>query len=96
MRMTKMTAKEARKIILSDFQLGTVNTAEAMVAAVNALENQIPKTIAKDYQKRPCCPSCGCYLFAIVFENYCHNCGQALDWHERTPEFLSKELRMKE
>lgn len=91
-----MTAKEARKIILSDFQLGTVNTAEAMVAAVNALEKQIPKGISRDNQKRPCCPSCSCFLFAIMYDNFCHNCGQALDWHEETPEFLLKELRIKE
>lgn len=41
--------------------------------AIEALEKQIPKK----KKKRNECPECG---YSYAFEEYCPNCGQAIDW----------------
>lgn len=63
---------------------------EALDAAIQALEKQIPKKVAKQQWMETKC-SCG-YVFSkdhgdgyysIPYENrtkYCPNCGQRLDW----------------
>lgn len=50
---------------------------------IEALEKQIPKKV-KNVIKRPngkygYCPVCN---HALLKENYCHRCGNALDWGE--------------
>ena len=45
----------------------------ALDMAIEALEKQIPKK----KKKRNECPECG---YSYAFEEYCPNCGQAIDW----------------
>ena len=45
----------------------------ALDMALEALEKQIPKK----KKKRNECPECG---YSYAFEEYCPNCGQALEW----------------
>lgn len=49
----------------------------ALDMAVEALEKQIPKK----KKKRNECPECG---YSYAFEEYCPNCGQAIDWSDET------------
>ena len=57
---------------------------ECYRSIVNALEKQIPKKPHEIYEKlniKWC--KCGCYLGELKNEqNYCKNCGQALDWSD--------------
>lgn len=54
---------------------------------LSALEKQILKKPYKDQYDFWCCPCCNESDYAIMYDsniadayNYCHNCGQALDW----------------
>ena len=56
-----------------------MNYAIAFETAISALEKQIPKklpVIDELYH----CPSCGGMAAIMQGDNYCFNCGQALDW----------------
>ena len=57
--------------------------AEAIDVAIKALEKQIPKKP----KERDCigfntlaCP--GCEMALYLYEPYCDNCGQAIDWSD--------------
>ena len=70
-------------------------SAEEMKVAIEALEKQIPKKLKVTECGRFgfwfICPNCGGNI-AMVWDsvwkkgyympNYCHNCGQALDWSD--------------
>lgn len=83
-----MTLEEAIKTIqvaVSEVEWNyPMNYAIAFETAINALEKQIPKKPHKNYEKlnvKWC--ECGSYLGELKNEqNYCKNCGQALDWRE--------------
>lgn len=47
----------------------------ALDMSIEALEKQIPKK----KRKRNECPECG---YSYAFEEYCPNCGQALEWED--------------
>lgn len=56
---------------------------KSLVVAINALEKQIPKKP----KERDCigfntlvCPECKKELY--LYEPYCDNCGQAIDWSD--------------
>lgn len=63
-------------------------SAEEMKVAIEALEKQIPKKLIEKevigvsmsgYKYKGQCPKCS--LTVSQFSgNYCHHCGQALDW----------------
>lgn len=63
---------------------------QAKEVAIKALEKQIPKKvnarkIMKDFHDKPYaikgdCPSCGMVGLLSVNTDYCHCCGQKLDW----------------
>lgn len=46
---------------------------------VEALEKQIPKKLTVS-EEIYCCPRCGENAAILQGDNYCFNCGQALDW----------------
>ena len=81
-----MTESEAIKILQRDLQIQLENKAlpdgiEAIQIAIQALEKQIPKNA----KERDCigfntlvCPVCKMALY--LYEPYCDNCGQKLDW----------------
>ena len=83
-----MTPEEAIKTIQVAVTavkwLYPMNYSEAFETAIEALEKQIPKKPHKNYEKlsvKWC--ECGYYLGELKNEqNYCKNCGQALDWSE--------------
>lgn len=58
---------------------------EAYQAAIEALEKQIPKKVKnleRAVDKYGDCPLCGTSYQLMIDEtiDYCHNCGQRLDW----------------
>ncbi len=63
---------------------------EALGVAVEALEKQIPKKgimIGDNYSSVLSCPKCrkpitNVWNIAKYEPNYCHYCGQALDWSD--------------
>ena len=83
-----MTESEAKVILERDLNCMKQNKAlpdsiESMEIAINALEKQI----AKKPKERDCigfntlvCPVCKDVLY--LFEPYCDNCGQKLDWSD--------------
>lgn len=83
-----MTEIEAKSILERDLNCLKQNKAlpdsiEAMEIAIKALEKQI----AKKHKERDCigfntlvCPVCKDPLY--LFEPYCDNCGQKLDWSD--------------
>lgn len=54
---------------------------EALGVAVEALEKQIPKKLTVS-EEIYCCPRCGENAAILQGDNYCFNCGQALDWSD--------------
>ena len=84
-----MTEIEAKTIIERDLNCLKQNKAlpdsiEAMEIAINALEKQI----TKKPKERDCigfntlvCPVCKGALY--LYEPYCDNCGQAIDWSDK-------------
>ena len=83
-----MTESEAKTIIERDLNCLKQNKAlpdsiESMEMAINALEKQIPNKP----KERDCigfntlvCPVCKGALY--LYEPYCDNCGQAIDWSD--------------
>lgn len=80
-----MTESEAKVILESEYKFhGECSVfGEALTMAINALEKQI----AKKHKERDCigfntlvCPVCKDPLY--LFEPYCDNCGQKLDWSD--------------
>lgn len=63
---------------------------EAVKAAIEALERQIPKkpmnVMRNHYENlawdKGDCPCCGSKNTSDLAINYCRSCGQALDWQE--------------
>ncbi|MBO5208052.1 MAG: hypothetical protein J6B68_01770 [Lachnospiraceae bacterium] len=55
---------------------------EACDTAISALEKQIPKkpTVTKYYYF---CPECGTRRSIKQKHNFCHDCGQAIDWSDK-------------
>jgi hypothetical protein len=58
-----MSYEEARRIILTDFEIGTAKTADALCKAVDALAKQIPMKPIEEKNLYPpeqfACPVCG-------------------------------------
>ena len=81
-----MTDIEAKAIIERDLNCLKQNKAlpdsiESMEIAINALEKQIPKKPKEKYCigfNTLVCPECKMELY--LYEPYCDNCGQAIDW----------------
>ena len=83
-----MTESEAKTIIERDLNCMKQNNAlpdsiESMEIAINALEKQI----SKKHKERDCigfntlvCHLCKGALY--LYEPYCDNCGQAIDWSD--------------
>ena len=80
-----MTESEAIKELQDNMDLpfGVTVSDEASRMAINALEKQI----AKKPKERDCigyntlvCPVCKDVLY--LYEPYCDNCGQAIDWSD--------------
>lgn len=93
-----MTIQEALEIIKNEmpYESGVINKALSMIE--NAVEKQIPKKpIVKSYfchyvnYQDFLCPYCRNHIILKVDGNfiagkkqqYCDNCGQALDWSEQ-------------
>ena len=81
-----MTESEAKTILERDLNCLKQNKAlpdsiQAMDMAINALEKQIPKK-PKEIDcigfNTLVCPECKMALY--LYEPYCDNCGQAIDW----------------
>lgn len=54
---------------------------QALYMAINALEKQIPKKLPI-VEELYHCPNCGEKDAVLQGDNYCFNCGQALDWSD--------------
>lgn len=87
-----MTNKEVRNNFVQNLaENAYINmcSVEEMNIAIKALEKQIPKKPKVNYPALfcPCCKSYliaridGCFIVGTE-QNYCHNCGQALDWED--------------
>lgn len=93
-----MTIQEALEIIKNEmpYESGVINKALSMIE--NAVEKQIPKKpIVKSYfchyvnYQDFLCPYCRNHIILKIDGNfiagkkqqYCDNCGQALDWSEQ-------------
>lgn len=81
--MTEMEAIKQFKerIDIPDYKEQIHEYYEAMEMAINALEKKIPKK----HKEKDCigfntlaCPECKMALY--LYEPYCDNCGQAIDW----------------
>lgn len=62
---------------------------QAIKLAKECIEKQIPKNPTKDEYGYYVCSFCGADDYALMHDsiiankyNFCHNCGQALDWSE--------------
>ena len=79
-----MTNEKAIEILREEYLGDSENMKIAKRIAISALEKQIPKKPHKNYEKlniKWC--KCGCYLGELKNEqNYCKNCGQAIDWSD--------------
>lgn len=85
-----MNAQEALEIITNAIQTYgmTAEQDEALAIAQKALEKQMPKKgfmIGDDYSSVLSCPNCRKPIVNVwnrseYKPNYCHYCGQALDW----------------
>ena len=68
---------------------GREKDAEKAQIIIDALEKQIPKKPRKDEYGYYVCSCCGADEYALMHDsniankyNFCHNCGQKLDWSE--------------
>lgn len=85
-----MNKETARRFILDNYFDGMNNVKAvvgrdeetmAMKLAVEALEKQIPRKLPVDNELYHC-PGCGEKDAIMQGDNYCFNCGQALDWSD--------------
>lgn len=78
-----MNAQEALEIIRyevdEECHCGYIEN-ELRIAMI-ALEKQIPKKLTVS-EEIYCCPICGENAAILQGDNYCFNCGQALDWSD--------------
>lgn len=79
-----MTYEEAIRVIESNRPTsGYTMLCEALDIAKEAIEKQIPK---KPVEEATMCPNCGGNIINQADNdynfNYCHYCGQKLDWNE--------------
>ena len=88
-----MTPQEALNLLnnveFAEKYQGKDEYTDMLLMCKSALEKQIPKKPYKDQYDFWCCPCCNESEYAIMYDsniadayNYCHNCGQALDWSE--------------
>lgn len=87
-----MNVQEALEIITNAIQSDgmTAPQDKALAIAQKALEKQIPKKgimIGDNYSSVLSCPNCRKHIvnvwnIAKYEPNYCHYCGQALDWSD--------------
>lgn len=87
-----MNAQEALEIITNAIQMDSMTAEQdkALDIAQKALEKQIPKKgimIGDNYSSVLSCPNCrkpivNVWNIAKYEPNYCHYCGQALDWSD--------------
>lgn len=77
------TAEQARND-LERLLLRDERPANKVIAlACKALEKQIPQTLLLfSDEEICCCPRCGENAAILQGDNYCFNCGQALDWSD--------------
>lgn len=81
-----MNALSALDILKHPQSVDESDIKEAIQCAISALEKQIPKkpildTIFPSGVRWYLCPVCK-HNNIEKNDNYCHNCGQALDWSE--------------
>ena len=77
--------KERRDIHFHN-ELNAIYITEALDMAIEALEKQIPKKpISNSHDmfgiKCCICPVCHCHVYSTS-NDFCHRCGQALDWSD--------------
>ena len=88
-----MTNEEAKEYILANWFDGDKNVKSVvygdkeyltMKLAVEAVEKQIPKKPKKYPLADGQCPCCNSVFYSDwkPTENYCHNCGQEIDWSD--------------
>lgn len=87
-----MNVQEALEIITNAIQSDNMTAPQdkALAIAQKALEKQIPKKgimIGDNYSSVLSCPNCrkpivNVWNIAKYEPNYCHYCGQALDWSD--------------
>lgn len=84
-----MTNKEVKNNFVQDLaENAYINmcSVEEMNIAIEALEKQIPCKLAPKSSKKaelPVCGKCNGIMDLMQGElNYCHNCGQKIDWSE--------------
>lgn len=87
-----MNVQEALEIITNAIQSDNMTASQdkALAIAQKVLEKQIPKKgimIGDNYSSVLSCPNCrkpivNVWNIAKYEPNYCHYCGQALDWSD--------------
>lgn len=86
-----MNAQESHDFLLKKFDKSCRNYLfqnadkiefeQALYDGAEALEKQIPKKLTVS-EEIYCCPRCGENAAILQGDNYCFNCGQALDWSD--------------
>ena len=87
-----MNALSARDILLHPTDNDASDVTEALVTAIMALDKQIPEKPLRGFDSGKFidgrCPNCGHRqpkgdrAWKMVFNKYCRDCGQALDWSD--------------
>lgn len=96
MKRSKIKILEAienlKYLISDDCTDNPINFIEEIEMAINALEKQVPKRPIEDnyYNEPAVCPNCGGNIanqcdYDYQFQ-YCHYCGQKLDWRDHSIE----------
>ena len=77
--MTEQKEQEAIKYIVKYVKEHDTISDDVKDIAIEALEKQIPKKPIK-WDSEYICPECSADLYIENEEDYCTDCGQALDW----------------
>ncbi len=88
-----MTPQEAKALFEEDLKDGKCNDncpeCNAKELAISALKKQIPKRPNRNEYGYFICPTCNSDDDSLMYDsnyaeryNYCHECGQALDWSD--------------
>ena len=78
--MTNEEAVKTIEVAIAEVEWNyPMDYAIAFEAAISALEKQIPKkpNIYNRFERH-----CECGTIVKTYQNYCSNCGQALDWSD--------------
>ena len=77
--------KEHMHIHFKNEESRAIYITEALDLAMEALEKQIPKKLVIGEELYHC-PGCGEKDAILQGDNYCFNCGQALDWSDENEQ----------